>query len=1062
DGQSAPAGGTVAVPPSVVVLDNTGSPVPGVAVTFAVASGGGSLTGGSTSTNASGIATVGSWTLGATPGTNTLTATAGGTGIKGNPVTFTATGTGPAGVTTWTGASSSDWSNAANWSNGVPASTDSAVIVAATVAPQLTGSVSVGAVAVMGGSLTLNGHAMAVARSFATMGTGIVVMNNPGDALAVSGDAVFQGGNELGSMSAGSLTIGGDLTQLAGNSGDSFHPSGSHVTLLTGNSPTVSFASPGIVPGTSHFQDLVWTGTGILTLGSDAYAHGTLSGAPGVSGRIQGTGGKFLSVGGLVSNGVIFDNVRLIIDQPAGLSIGLSNVTFSNQDPTLIQLQVNHPGAGSPFTFSNLTFNTTPTSGFYLFANDLVPSDGQVLTIDMANPTPSSGGIFISLGGGAMVNWPAGGGGGSRTWTGAVSTDWNTAGNWSPAGVPGTGADVLIPVSAANQPVLNNNVTLNNLTVENNALITLGATDTITITGDATSSDPEFGAGGVSGGTVILEGPANTVSGIFPALVVTGDYTVTGFSLSTSLEINGTGANLTLGGQSFTTGPLLTVNGGTVTMTDQFDFLSVSSGTFAGGNETGLLTDGVLVMNGSLTSATGPAFVGSGNHTVDFTSAGGSINLAPGSTISNLILVFSGTLTMQSRLAVTGVVSFASGTLVLGGHTLDVGGDFSISGVGAFLAMTNALDSLLVGGDALFDGDDSFAAQTFGNGVIRIGGSFVQGSSISPQSFAPTTAAGPGTRVVLTGAGSTIFSSAAASGGSYFLNLDVAGSQSLGSPVFVNGSLQILSGGALNLAGQRMDILGSLNTLGTGTLTMTSSADSVLVTGAAIFGGGDETGKLTGGFLSIGGSFNQTAANSGSSFAATSPHLTRIGAGGVRVATFATPGTGAGFSHFGDLDVGPALGGLTLNSDVFVDGTLIQQNRTPPTISGGGRLLTAMGLNVDGLKLDNPRIFWNEPSAAPVQFDNVTWTGISTSVTQLRISAFGAALAPRVIPFQNLMFTHISATPGLYVDLKSANGLGVTVQLPGSNESPSVNGNGPSFSNPVDQTTVGGATITWP
>src|SRR5207249_8795640 len=39
---------------------------------------------------ASGVATVGSWTLGMTAGTNTLTATA--PGLTGSPVTFTATG----------------------------------------------------------------------------------------------------------------------------------------------------------------------------------------------------------------------------------------------------------------------------------------------------------------------------------------------------------------------------------------------------------------------------------------------------------------------------------------------------------------------------------------------------------------------------------------------------------------------------------------------------------------------------------------------------------------------------------------------------------------------------------------------------------------------------------------------------------------------------------------------------------------------------------------------------------------------------------------------------------
>ena len=100
DSQSVAAGSAVTVAPSVVVKDAYGNPKSGATVTFAVASGGGSVGGAGQSTNASGIATVGSWTLGGTAGANTLTATVTGTGIAGNPVTFTATGTGGAPPTT--------------------------------------------------------------------------------------------------------------------------------------------------------------------------------------------------------------------------------------------------------------------------------------------------------------------------------------------------------------------------------------------------------------------------------------------------------------------------------------------------------------------------------------------------------------------------------------------------------------------------------------------------------------------------------------------------------------------------------------------------------------------------------------------------------------------------------------------------------------------------------------------------------------------------------------------------------------------------------------------------
>lgn len=90
DNQTAIAGSAVATAPSVRVADAEGNPVAGVTVVFAVASGGGSVSGATAVTDALGIARVGSWTLGQTAGTNTLTATA--AGLSGSPVTFTAVG----------------------------------------------------------------------------------------------------------------------------------------------------------------------------------------------------------------------------------------------------------------------------------------------------------------------------------------------------------------------------------------------------------------------------------------------------------------------------------------------------------------------------------------------------------------------------------------------------------------------------------------------------------------------------------------------------------------------------------------------------------------------------------------------------------------------------------------------------------------------------------------------------------------------------------------------------------------------------------------------------------
>jgi hypothetical protein len=89
--QSAVAGQAVTTAPSVIVKDANNNPVSGVSVTFAVATGGGSITGATPTTNSSGIATLGSWTLGTVAGSNTLTATSGS--LTNSPLTFTATGT---------------------------------------------------------------------------------------------------------------------------------------------------------------------------------------------------------------------------------------------------------------------------------------------------------------------------------------------------------------------------------------------------------------------------------------------------------------------------------------------------------------------------------------------------------------------------------------------------------------------------------------------------------------------------------------------------------------------------------------------------------------------------------------------------------------------------------------------------------------------------------------------------------------------------------------------------------------------------------------------------------
>lgn len=89
DNQAAMAGAAVPVAPSVLVRDTLGNPLSGVPVTFTVTDGGGYVTNPVVSTNASGVATVGSWVMGAPGALNTLSATAPG---AGGPAGFQASG----------------------------------------------------------------------------------------------------------------------------------------------------------------------------------------------------------------------------------------------------------------------------------------------------------------------------------------------------------------------------------------------------------------------------------------------------------------------------------------------------------------------------------------------------------------------------------------------------------------------------------------------------------------------------------------------------------------------------------------------------------------------------------------------------------------------------------------------------------------------------------------------------------------------------------------------------------------------------------------------------------
>ena len=168
DAQTATAGSAVAIAPSVTVKDANGNLVAGAAVTFSVSAGGGAVTGGSQTTNSSGVATAGGWTLGTTAGANSLSASVGSV----SPAVFTATGT--TGAATVVVKSAGDNQTA---ENGTPVSVPPAVTVRDGNGNPVAGITVIFAAGAGGGSVT-GGTQVTSAFGVATVGSWI--LGSPG------------------------------------------------------------------------------------------------------------------------------------------------------------------------------------------------------------------------------------------------------------------------------------------------------------------------------------------------------------------------------------------------------------------------------------------------------------------------------------------------------------------------------------------------------------------------------------------------------------------------------------------------------------------------------------------------------------------------------------------------------------------------------------------------------------------------------------------------------------------------------------------------------------------
>ena len=96
----------------------------------------------------------------------------------------------------------------------------------------------------------------------------------------------------------------------------------------------------------------------------------------------------------------------------------------------------------------------------------------------------------------------------SVTWEGNTNSDWNTGSNWSTGSVPSNTGDVVIP-NVSNDPVISNDVSVNDITLESGATLNVASGGALTLDGVLDNS----GSVTIQSGGNFLQGSSSSITG---------------------------------------------------------------------------------------------------------------------------------------------------------------------------------------------------------------------------------------------------------------------------------------------------------------------------------------------------------------------------------------------------------------------------------------------------------------------------------------------------------------------------------------------------------------------
>ena len=800
--QSATVNTAVSVAPSVIVKDQFGNPVAGVSVTFAVATGGGSITGAAATTNAGGIATVGSWTLGTTAGSNTLTATSGS--LTGSPITFTAMGN--HGAATQIAKFAGDAQHA---TVGTAVAVSPAVIAQDQFGNPVPGisvsfAVGSGGGSLTGGGTTTNGSGVATVGSW-TLGTAA-------GANTLTATSVGLAGSPLTFTATGTA---GAATQIAINAGNGQTvAAGSAVPVAPSVLVKDQFNNP--VPGVSVTFAVV-TGGGSLTGGTATTdASGIATVGSWTLGTTAGSNSLTATSAGLTGSPLAFTATGT-----AGAATQIALNTGNNQSAT-----VGTAVAVPPSVIVKDQFNNPVASVSVTFA---VATGGGSLTGGSA--TTNASGIAT------VGSWTLGTTAGSNTLTATSSGLTGSPVTFSATGTAGAATQIALNAGDAQSATVNSAVTIAPSVIVKDALNNpvSGVSVTFAVAtggGSLTGAGATTNASGIATvgswtlGTAAGSNTLTATSGSLSGSPVT--FTATAIAAAASQIAVNAGNN-----QSATVGSPVTVPPAVIVKDAFNNPVSGVSVTFAVVTGGGSLTGG-----NATTNALGVATVGS--WTLGTTAGSNTLTASSGSLAgSPVTFTATGTASGATQMALnTGNnQSAAVGTAVAVPPSVIVKDAFNnpVSGVSVTFAVATGGGSVAGGG-----------ALTNASGIATVG-SWTLGTTAGSNSLTATSGSLTGSPVTFTATGTagaaTQMASNAGNGQSATVNTTVAVAPSVivkdqfNNPVSgVSVTFAVVTGGGSVTGGAATTNASGIATVGSWTLGTTAGSNTMNATSASLVG----------------------------------------------------------------------------------------------------------------------------------------------------------------------------------------------------------------------------------